>query len=123
MKIIETEKAPAAIGPYSQAIITGSLVYTSGQIPIVPETGLLVEGTIKEQTEQVIKNIDALLSAAGSSFANVVKTTCYLKNISDFSTFNSIYAKYFTSKPARSCVEVAKIPKDALVEIEVIAEI
>lgn len=123
MKIIETEKAPAAIGPYSQAIISGSFIYTSGQIPIVPETGLLVDGTIKEQTEQVIKNIDAILYAARSSLKNVVKTTCYLKNISDFSTFNSIYAKYFTSKPARSCVEVAKIPKDALIEIEVIAEI
>lgn len=123
MKIIETEKAPAAIGPYSQAIITGNLVYTSGQIPIVPETGLLVGGVIEEQTEQVVKNIDAILSAAGSSLANVVKTTCYLNNISDFSAFNSIYAKYFSSKPARSCVEVAKIPKDALIEIEVIAEI
>lgn len=123
MKIIETEKAPAAIGPYSQAIISGNFIYTSGQIPIVPETGIFVDGTIKEQTEQVIKNIDAILSAARSSLENVVKTTCYLKNISDFSTFNSIYAKYFTSKPARSCVEVAKIPKDALVEIEVIAKI
>ena len=123
MNIIETKNAPAAIGPYSQAVITGGLVYTSGQIPLDPQTGLIAEGGIKEQTLQVIKNIDAILSAAGTGIDRVIKTTCYLKNIGDFAEFNAVYSQFFTSKPARSCVEVAAIPKNALVEIEVVAEI
>lgn len=121
MKIVETKNAPAAIGPYSQAIITKDLIYTSGQIPLVPETGILIDGTIKEQTEQVIKNLTAVLEAAGSSLEKVIKTTCFLNNIGDFSVFNTVYEKYFTEKPARSCVEVSALPKGALVEIEVIA--
>ena len=121
MKIVETKNAPAAIGPYSQAIITEDLIYTSGQIPLVPETGILIEGTIAEQTEQVIKNLTAVLEAAGSNLKNVVKTTCFLNNIGDFSAFNTVYEEYFTEKPARSCVEVSALPKGALVEIEVIA--
>ena len=123
MKVVETTKAPSAIGPYSQAVVTGGFIFTSGQIPLVPETGLIVEGGIKEQTEQVIKNIKAILLSAGSSIEKVIKTTCYLKNIDDFSDFNSVYSQHFISKPARSCVEVAAIPKNALVEIEVVAEI
>lgn len=123
MKTVETKKAPAAIGPYSQAKIVNGLVYTSGQIPIDPETGKIEFQCIEAQTEQVIKNLKAVLEEAGSSLEKVVKTTCFLKNINDFGTFNEIYAGYFTSKPARSCVEVSNLPKDALVEIEVIAEI
>ena len=123
MRIIETKNAPSAIGPYSQAIVAGGFIFTSGQIPLVPETGLIIEGGIKEQTIQVIKNIEAILLSANSSIQRVVKTTCYLKNIDDFAEFNAVYSKYFTSKPARSCVEVAAIPKNALVEVEVIAEI
>ena len=122
MKIIGTNNAPAAIGPYSQAIVSGGFIYTSGQIPIDPATGTLVEGGIEEQTEQVIKNLAAILEAAGSDLTKVIKTTCFLKNIGDFAAFNAVYEKYFTSKPARSCVEVAAIPKGALVEIELIAE-
>ena len=123
MKTVETKKAPAAIGPYSQAKIVNGLVYTSVQIPIDPETGKIEFQCIEAQTEQVIKNLKAVLEEAGSSLEKVVKTTCFLKNINDFGTFNEIYAGYFTSKPARSCVEVSNLPKDALVEIEVIAEI
>lgn len=123
MKKIATEKAPAAIGPYSQAIVVGGLVYTSGQIAIDPATANLVEGDVKAQTEQVMKNLGAVLAAAGSSYEKVVKTTCFLQNISDFAVFNEIYGKYFTEKPARSCVAVAALPKGALVEVEVIAEV
>ena len=122
MKTIETKKAPAAIGPYSQAIVTGGLVYTSGQIPIDPATGLIEASGIEEQTKQVIANLAAVLAAANSSLDRVVKTTCFLKNISDFAAFNAIYAQYFTGRPARSCVEVSALPKGALVEIEVVAE-
>ena len=122
MKTVETKKAPAAIGPYSQAKIVNGLVYTSGQIPIDPETGKIEFQCIEAQTEQVIKNLKAVLEEAGSSLEKVVKTTCFLKDIKDFGTFNETYAKYFTDKPARSCVEVSTLPKDALVEIEVIAE-
>ena len=123
MKIIETNKAPAAIGPYSQAIVANGLVYTSGQIPIDPGSGIIEAASIEAQTEQVIKNLAAVLEAAGSSLERVVKTTCFLKNINDFAAFNGIYEQYFTGKPARSCVEVAALPKGALVEIEVIAEV
>ncbi len=122
MEIISTKAAPAAIGPYSQAIVTGNLIYTSGQIPINPASGNIEASDIASQTEQAIKNLKAVLEEAGSSLEKVVKTTCFLQNIQDFSTFNSVYEKYFTLKPARSCVEVAALPKGALVEIEVIAE-
>lgn len=121
MNIIETKNAPAAIGPYSQAIVTDGMIYTSGQIPLLPETGALLEGGIVEQTEQVIKNLSAVLEAAGSDLTKVVKTTCFLQNMGDFAAFNAVYEKHFTGKPARSCVEVAALPKGALVEIEVIA--
>lgn len=122
-KIISTDKAPAAIGPYSQAIVVGNIVYTSGQIPIVPESGLIETTSVADQTEQVMKNLAAVLEAAGSSFEKVVKTTCFLADISYFAAFNEVYAKYFISKPARSCVAVKDLPKGALVEVEVIAEI
>ena len=123
MKKVATEKAPAAIGPYSQAVITGGLVYTSGQIAIDPATGNLVEGDVRAQTEQVMKNLGAVLAAAGTSYENAVKTTCFLADISDFAVFNEVYGKYFTEKPARSCVAVAALPKGALVEVEVIAKV
>ncbi|MBE7088849.1 MAG: RidA family protein [Clostridiales bacterium] len=123
MKTVETKNAPAAIGPYSQAKIFGDLVFTSGQIPINPQTGLIEANTVEEQTEQVCKNIKAVLEAAGSSLDKVIKTTCFLANISDFAAFNGVYAKYFTEKPARSCVAVKDIPKGCLVEVEVIAKI
>lgn len=122
MNVIHTENAPAAIGPYSQAIQTGNLVFTSGQIPIDPKSGNIVDGGIKEQTKQACENLKAVLEKAGSSLEKAVKTTCYLKNISDFATFNEVYAQYFVGKPARSCFEVAALPKGALVEIEVVAE-
>lgn len=122
MNIISTKEAPAAIGPYSQAIVTGNLIYTSGQIPINPANGNIEAADIAGQTEQVIKNLKAVLEAAGSSLDRVVKTTCFLQHIQDFAIFNSVYEKYFTVKPARSCVEVSALPKGALVEIEVIAE-
>lgn len=122
MKIVETPKAPGAIGPYSQAIVTGGLVYTSGQIPINPATGAIEQPDITGQTEQVIANLSAVLEAAGSSLERAVKTTCFLSDIADFAAFNEVYARYFTGKPARSCVEVAALPKGALVEVEVIAE-
>ena len=121
MKKIQTENAPKAIGPYSQAIEVGNFIYTSGQIPIDPLTGNLAEGGIEVQTERVIKNLTAVLNAAGSSLDSTVKTTCFLKDINDFAKFNEIYAEYFTGKPARSCVEVSALPKGALLEIEVIA--
>ena len=123
MRIIETKDAPAAIGPYSQAIVAGGIIYPSGQIPIEPTSGVIEASGIEEQTRQVIKNLEAVLKASGSSLERVVKTTCFLKNIGDFAVFNSIYAEAFTSKPACSCVEVAALPKGALVEIEVIAEV
>lgn len=122
-KIIHTKNAPDAIGPYSQAICTGNLVFTSGQIAINPETANVEATTIEEQTEQVCKNLSAVLEAAGSSLDKVVKTTCFLKNMEDFAAFNSIYGKYFVSKPARSCVAAKQLPKDVLVEVEVVAEI
>jgi len=122
MIVTETANAPAAVGPYSQAIVSKGLVYTSGQIPIDPKTGMIEAEGIEAQAEQVIKNIDAVLNAAGSGLDRAIKTTCFLKNISDFAAFNEVYAKYFTGKPARSCVEVSALPKGALVEIEVIAE-
>ena len=122
MNTIHTNNAPEAIGPYSQAIIVGDLIYTSGQIPINPATGNVEAVGIAEQTEQVCKNLKAVLEAAGSSLEKAVKTTCFLKNIGDFSQFNEVYAKYFTNKPARSCVEVSSLPKGVLVEVEVIAE-
>lgn len=123
MKDIHTDKAPQAIGPYTQAKIFGSAVFTSGQIPIDPATGNLVEGGIEEQTKRVCENLKAVLEAAGTSLEKVVKTNCYLKDIGDFVAFNAVYAEYFTGKPARSCVGGLQIPKGALVEVEVIAEI
>ena len=120
-RVINTDKAPAAIGPYSQAIIIGDLVYTSGQIPINPASGQIEAADIKSQAEQVIANLSAVLKEAGSSLEDAVKTTCFLANMKDFSDFNEVYAKYFTGKPARSCVEVSALPKGALVEVEVIA--
>lgn len=122
MKVISTKNAPAAIGPYSQAMITGDLIFTSGQIPINPETGNIEAKDISAQAEQAMKNLAAVLEAAGSSLDKVVKTTCYLQNIQDFAAFNAVYEKFFVNKPARSCVEVGALPKGALVEIEVIAE-
>lgn len=119
---IQTNNAPAAIGPYSQAIVTGNLIFTSGQIPLNPETGLIEGENITEQTHRVCKNLEAVLAAAGSSLKNAVKTVCFLKNMEDFAAFNEVYAQYFTEKPARSCVAVKMLPKDALVEVEVIAE-
>ena len=123
MKKIYTDNAPAAIGPYSQAIVHGDLVFTSGQIPINPETGNIDAEGLTAQTEQVMKNLDAVLTAAGSSFEKAVKTTCFLADMADFAAFNEVYAKYFTEKPARSCVAVKTLPKGVLVEVEVIAEI
>lgn len=123
MNVIYTEKAPAAIGPYSQAMTTGNLLFTSGQIPINPATGEITGTTIQEQTEQVMKNLGEVLLAAGSSYDKVIKTTCFLANMEDFAAFNEIYAKYFTGKPARSCVAVKTLPKNVLCEVELIAEI
>ena len=120
MNIISTKNAPGAIGPYSQAIVTGGMVYTSGQIAIDPATGNMVEGDIAEQTEQVCKNVKALLEAAGTSIDKVVKTTCFLADMADFAAFNEVYAKYFTGKPARSCVAVKTLPKGALAEIDTV---
>lgn len=123
MKVISTEKAPAAIGPYSQARIAGGLVYTSGQIGIIPETGAIAEG-LEAQAHQVFKNLSELLKAAGSDMSKVVKTTVFIKDMNDFGTINGIYAQYFAEPyPARSCVEVARLPKDVLVECELIAEL
>lgn len=123
MKIISTPNAPAAIGPYSQAMVTGNLLFTSGQIAIDPATGNVVDGGIVEQTEQIMKNISEVLKAAGATFDNAVKTTCFLAEIADFAAFNEIYGRYFTSKPARSCVAVKDLPKGVLAEVEVIAEL
>ena len=123
MNYIYTKNAPEAIGPYSQAIVTGNLVFTSGQIAINPGSGAIEATTIEEQTEQVCKNLSAVLEAAGSSLEKVVKTTCFLSSMDDFAAFNGIYAKYFTGKPARSCVAVKTLPKNVLVEVDAVAEI
>ncbi|MFB3165252.1 RidA family protein [Neobacillus sp. 179-J 1A1 HS] len=121
MKVVQTTQAPAAIGPYSQGIIVNNLFYSSGQIPLTAE-GVMIEGGINEQTHQVFKNLEAVLTAAGASFETVVKATVFIKSMDDFTAINEVYGEYFsTNKPARSCVEVARLPKDALVEIEVIA--
>lgn len=122
MRKISTEKAPAAIGPYSQAIIAGDFLYASGQIPINPETGNVEAVTITEQAEQSMKNVGAILAEAGVSYDKVVKTTCFLAEIADFAAFNEVYAEYMTSKPARSCVAVKTLPKNVLCEVELIAE-
>ena len=122
MQKIYTDKAPAAIGPYSQAMVVGNLVYTSGQIPINPASGEIEARDIEGQTEQVCKNLDAVLTEAGSSLTSVIKTTCFLADMADFAAFNGVYSKYFTACPARSCVAVKALPKGSLVEIEAIAE-
>jgi len=121
MEIITSKEAPAAIGPYSQAMALNGMVYTSGSIPLVPETGELLNGGVKEQTELVIQNLKAVLAAAGCDLSHVVKTTCYLTDMRNFAAFNEVYAAHFTGKPARSCVAVLALPKGALVEIEAIA--
>ena len=121
MNIIETKNAPAAIGPYSQAIVSAGLVYTSGQIPIDPATGSIEAADIEGQARQAIRNLAAVLSAAGSGLDKVVKTTCFLADMGDFAAFNAVYARYFTGKPARSCVAVRTLPKNVLCEIELIA--
>ena len=123
MEKVYTKNAPDAIGPYSQAIKTGNLLFTSGQIAINPETSQVEAADIVGQTEQICKNLSAILEAAGTSFDKVVKTTCFLADMNDFAAFNEVYGKYFTSKPARSCVAVKALPKNVLAEIEVIAEI
>lgn len=120
---VKTSKAPAAIGPYSQAVRTGNLVFTSGQIALDPETGNIVPGGIVEQAEQVMKNLSEVLKAAGTGFDKAVKTVCFLADIGDFAVFNEVYGKYITSAPARSCVAVKSLPKGALCEVEVIAEV
>jgi len=123
IETVFTEKAPAAIGPYSQAIRMGDFLFTSGQIPIDPLSGEVSGTDIVSQTEQVMKNLDAVLSEAGSDFGKAVKTTCFLSDMGDFAAFNEVYAKYFTGKPARSCVAVKTLPKNVLVEVEVIASL
>ena len=123
MEKIYTKNAPEAIGPYSQAVVTGNLVFTSGQIAIVPESGAVEATDIKGQTEQVCKNLSAVLAAAGSSLDKVVKTVCFLSDMADFAEFNQVYGSYFTGKPARSCVAAKALPKNVLVEVEAIAEI
>ena len=123
IKKIHTDNAPAAIGTYSQAIVCGNILFTSGQVPINPATGEVEAEGIEAQATQVMKNLDAVLTEAGSSFQKAIKTTCFLKNMEDFAAFNAVYAQYFTEKPARSCVAVKQLPKDVLVEVEVIAEI
>lgn len=120
MQIITTDKAPGAIGPYSQGYVANGFVYTSGQIPVVPQTGEIPEG-ITAQAEQSCRNVGAILAAAGVSFENVIKTTCFLADMDDFAAFNAVYAKFFVSRPARSCVAVKALPKGALCEIEAIA--
>ena len=121
MQTVHTPFAPAAIGPYSQAVKANGMVFTSGQIALVPETGAVVEGGIKEQTTRICENLKAVLAAAGSSLEKVVKTTCFLADMADFAVFNEVYGSYFTGKPARSCVAVRTLPKNVLAEIEVIA--
>lgn len=123
-KIISTDKAPAAIGPYSQAVMTNGLLFTSGVIPIVPATGELVQGGIEAQAEQAIGNLAALIEAAGADIKNTVKTVVFIKNMDDFATINEIYSRYFDGEcPARSCVEVARLPKDVLIEIEAVVAV
>ena len=123
MKVVYTEKAPAAIGPYSQAMILNGVLFTSGQIPVNPATGVINGNTIETQAEQVMKNLGEVLKEAGSSFEKAVKTTCFLADMGDFAKFNEVYAKYFVNKPARSCVAVKTLPKNVLCEVEVIAEV
>ena len=123
LKYVETKNAPAAIGPYSQGIILNGIAFFSGQIPLSPETGEVVGTTIEEQTEQVMKNIKALLESQGAEFTDVVKTTCFLADMGDFAAFNEVYAKYFTGKPARYCVAVKTLPKGVLCEVETIAAV
>ena len=123
MKVVYTEKAPAAIGPYSQAMILNGVLFTSGQIPVNPATGEINGDTIETQAEQVMKNLGEVLKEAGSSFETAVKTTCFLADMGDFAKFNEVYAKYFVNKPARSCVAVKTLPKNVLCEVEVIAEV
>ena len=122
-EIISTVNAPAAIGPYSQAVRAGSLLFVSGQVPLDPATGEVESDTIQGQTEQIMKNLGALLEEAGSSYSKTVKTTCFLADMNDFAAFNEIYGKYFTEKPARSCVAVKTLPKNVLAEVELIAEL
>lgn len=122
-KVISTDKAPGAIGPYSQAVLAGNLLYASGQIPINPANGEVVDGDIKAQADQVCKNVGEILKAAGTGFENVVKTTCFLADMGDFAALNEVYAGYFVSKPARSCVAVKTLPKNVLCEVEVIATV
>lgn len=121
MKKISTEKAPAAIGPYSQAIIAGGFLFASGQIPIDPASGEIYGTTIEEQAERAVKNVGEILAEAGTDYTKVVKTTCFLADMADFAAFNAVYEKYFTEKPARSCVAVKQLPKNVLCEVEVIA--
>ena len=121
IKKISTTDAPAAIGPYSQAVAVGNLLYTSGQIPIDPKTSLMVDGDISAQAERIMKNLAGVLKAAGTDFENVIKTTCFLADMADFAAFNAVYEKYFISRPARSCVAVKTLPKGALAEVELIA--
>ena len=123
LKYVETKNAPAAIGPYSQGIVLNGIAFFSGQIPLSPETGEVVGTTIEEQTEQVMKNIQALLDSQGAGFTDVVKTTCFLADMADFAAFNEVYAKYFTGEPARSCVAVKALPKGVLCEVETIAAV
>ena len=123
MKVVATEKAPKALGPYSQGYVHGGMFYSAGQIPINPETDAIEATDIKSQTEQVCKNLGAVLKAAGTSFEQVIKTTCFLADMGDFAAFNEVYAKYFVSKPARSCVAVKTLPKNVLCEIELIAAV
>ena len=121
MKVVSTEKAPAALGPYSQGYVHNGMLYTAGQVPINPVTGAVEATTIEGQTEQVCKNLAAVLEEAGTGFDKVIKTTCFLSDMGDFAAFNEVYAKYFTSKPARSCVAVKTLPKNVLCEVELIA--
>ena len=121
LKYVDTKNAPAAIGPYSQGIVLNGIAFFSGQIPLSPETGEVVGSDITEQAEQVMKNVQALLESQGASFADVIKTTCFLADMGDFAAFNEVYAKYFTGNPARSCVEISRLPKDVLIEMEAIA--
>lgn len=123
MEKIHTDKAPAAVGTYSQAIAANGMLYTSGQIPLDPQTGAITGKNIKEQAEQVMKNLMAVLEAAGTNAGKVVKTLCFLTDMNDFAAFNEVYARYFTEKPARSCVEVSALPKGALCEVELVAVI
>ncbi|NLC73188.1 MAG: RidA family protein [Ruminococcaceae bacterium] len=123
MQIINTTDAPAAVGPYSQAVISGNLVFTSGQVALCPKTGAVVGENVTEQAEQVMQNLKAVLSACNTGFEKAVKTLCFLADMNDFAAFNEVYAKYFTGKPARSCVAVKTLPKSVLCEVEVIAEL